>query len=83
MATAWLGVLQVRTGENQISVSGAARRLPFVTSSRLGVVRHGIYMRLGVAWASSSNGFRCGSASLGRCLSLNLDAARRRLGDRF
>ena len=63
--------------------SDSARRLQFVTSSRLGVVCHWIYMRLGVAWASSVNGFRCGSASLGRCLSLNLDAARRRLGDGF
>ena len=63
--------------------SDAARRLQFVTSSRLGIVCHWIYMRLGVAWALSVNGFRCDSASLGRCLSLNLDAARRRCGDGF
>ena len=61
--------------------SDAARRLQFVTSSRLGIVCHWICMRLGVAWALSVNGFRCDSASLGRCLSLNLDAARRRCGD--
>ena len=74
-----VGALDLR----RIPVYHAARRLQFVTSSRLGVVCHWIYMRLGVAWASSVNGFRCGSASLGRCLSLNLDAARRRLGDGF
>ena len=63
--------------------SDAARRLQFVTTSRLGIVCHWICMRLGVAWALSVNGFRCGSASLGRCLSPNLDAARRRCGDGF
>ena len=63
--------------------SDAARRLHFVTSSRLGIVCHWIYMRLGVAWASSVNALRCGSVSLERCLSLNSDAARRRLGDGF
>ena len=64
------------------------RRIPY--TMRLGVrnlafetFRIAYTMRLGVAWASSVNGFRCGSASLGRCLSLNLDAARRRLGDGF
>ena len=67
--------------------SDAARRLQFGTSSRFGVVCHWIYMRLGVAWASSVNGFRCGSASpvcylisLRHRPSLDLHAARRRLG---
>ena len=44
-----VGALDLR----RISVSGAARRLQFVTSSRLSVACHWIYMQLGVAWASS------------------------------
>ena len=47
---------------------------------RLGVVCHWISMWLGVACALSVAAFQCGSASHGRCLSLHLDAARRRLG---
>ena len=68
------------------------RRIPY--TMRLGVrnlafetFRIAYTMRLGVAWASSVNGFRCGSASpvcylisLGHRLSLDLHAARRRLG---
>ena len=55
---------------------------------RLGVVCQWIHTRLGVssllphlAWASSVTGFTCGSASLGLRLSMDSDAARRRLGD--
>ena len=69
-----LGVFLGGTGENRISDINAARRLLLVIGCR-------ISMQLGVSCVLSDLGYQCGSASLGRRLSLDLNAARRRLGD--